>query len=451
MIIIPIVRLFFEFLLTISVIGLFTVGGSFLLLIAINLVEIITGRWREPVPPVTVSDAELPHVLVQIPAFNEGEMVIDALYSAAALDWPKDRLHIQLLDDSTDDTRAIAEKVIVELRDQGFDVAHLWREHRNGFKAGALAAGLMQSNAPIIAMLDVDFRPPRNWLRVSVPYLLADPKAGFLQSRCEFSNYRTNWLTRVQGMLLDSHFAMEQATRYRAGWLFQFNGTGGLWRRAAVDEAGGWSADSLCEDMDLTVRAELAGWHGIFLMEPAVPGLVPEQVRHWRVQQRRWSNGFVQVARKLLPRVWTSHWPLHDRLSASALILIQAFYPCAAVATVSFTICLILSRLNPLAYLPLMGILAVLIVIVAIGMTITPYFLLKRGTVSEYLKTIAAVPPLMVYVSVSNAPSILKTVFGRKEQFKRTPKVRPASEFRTSEFSPSSAATVTKQSAAQPD
>ncbi|TAL81432.1 MAG: glycosyltransferase [Beijerinckiaceae bacterium] len=426
MIAIDALRIFFEIILTVAVCGLVIVGGSFLLLIAVNLIELLVGaRWREPLPPAVVPDADLPHVLVQIPAFNEGEMVIDALHTAANLDWPRDKLHIQLLDDSTDDTVTIAKSVIRELSLAGVDVKHVRRDNRVGFKAGALAAGLAQSDAPIIAMLDVDFRPPRDWLRVSVPYLLSDPKAGFLQSRCEFSNYRTNWLTRAQGLLLDSHFVMEQATRYRAGWLFQFNGTGGLWRRDAVSQAGGWSADSLCEDMDLTVRAELAGWHGIFLMEPPVPGLVPERVRHWRVQQRRWSNGFVQVARKLLPRVWSSDWALRDKVSASALILIQAFYPCAAIATVSFVFCLILSGLNPVAYLPLMGFLAILIAVVALGMTSMPYFLLRRGTLIEYLKTVASVPPLMVYVSVSNAPSILKTLFGRREHFKRTPKVRP--------------------------
>jgi cellulose synthase/poly-beta-1,6-N-acetylglucosamine synthase-like glycosyltransferase len=427
------VRIIFEIILTISVLGLVTVGGSFLLLIGINILELITGKpWRVPVPPAKVADTDLPHVLLQIPVFNEGEMVIDAVHTATALDWPRDRLHIQILDDSTDDTVALAEAAIQPLLVQGFDIQHLHRENRVGFKAGALAAGLTKSDAPIIAMLDVDFRPPPNWLRVAVPYLLADPKAGFLQCRCEFSNYRTNWLTRVQGLLLDAHFAMEQATRYRAGWLFQFNGTGGLWRRAAIDEAGGWSADSLCEDMDLTVRTELAGWHGIFLMEPPVPGLVPEQVRHWRVQQRRWSNGFVQVARKLLPKVWNSSWTFRGKLSASALILIQAFYPCAAIAVVASIFCLLLRGFDVHVYIPLMILMATLIIVVAIGMTVTPYFILKRGTLWDYMKTLASVPPLMVYISVSNAPSILKTVFGRREQFKRTPKVRPTSSSKPS-------------------
>jgi cellulose synthase/poly-beta-1,6-N-acetylglucosamine synthase-like glycosyltransferase len=425
LIVIDLVRFFFEIILTLSILGLVLVGGSFLILVAINILELVGGaHWRVPLPPVQLAPAELPHVLVQIPVFNEPEMVADALSVAAALDWPKDKLHIQLLDDSSDDTPAIADIVIRQLRADGFDIEHVRREDRSGFKAGALGVGLAMNDAPFIAMLDVDFRPPRNWLRVTVPYLIGDPKAGFLQSRCEFSNYKTNWLTRAQGMLLDSHFAMEQATRYRAGWIFQFNGTGGLWRREAIESGGGWSAESLCEDLDLTVRTGLAGWHGVFLMEPAVPGLVPERVRHWRVQQRRWSNGFVQVARKLTRPVWSANWPLSRKVSATALILIQAFYPCAAIALVSLLFCLILSGLNPLAYLPLLGIVVVLVVLVAVGMTLTPYITLRRGNVVDYVKTIASLPPLMIFVSVSNAPSILKTLFGRREHFKRTPKTK---------------------------
>ena len=323
MIVIELVRFFFEIILTLCATGLVLVGGSFLVLVGINILELVSGgHWRVPLPPAQLAVGELPHVLVQIPVFNEPEMVADALMAAAALDWPKDRLHIQLLDDSTDDTPAIADIVIKQFRADGFDIDHVRRENRTGFKAGALGVGLSMSDAPFIAMLDVDFRPPRNWLRTTVPYLVGDPKAGFLQSRCEFSNYKTNWLTRAQGMLLDAHFAMEQATRYRAGWLFQFNGTGGIWRRAAIVSGGGWSAESLCEDLDLTVRTGLAGWHGIFLMEPAVPELVPDRVRHWRVQQRRWSNGFVQVARKLIRPVWSAAWPLSRKVSATALIMI---------------------------------------------------------------------------------------------------------------------------------
>jgi cellulose synthase/poly-beta-1,6-N-acetylglucosamine synthase-like glycosyltransferase len=424
LILIEFVRSILEVILYVAVFGLVAVGVSFLILIVINIVELATGKlWREPVPPLKLSDEELPHMLVQIPAFNEGKIAADALFAAATLDWPKNKLHIQLLDDSTDETSALAEAATRQLCAQGFDVLHVRRDGRDGFKAGALAHGLTKSDAPVIAVLDIDFRAPRDWLRIAVPYLLADPNAGFLQSRCEFSNYRTNWLTRVQGLMLDAHYVMEQATRYRAGWLFQFNGTGGLWRREAIAAAGGWMGDSLSEDLDLVVRAELAGWHGIFLMEPAVPGLVPDRLDHWRVQQRRWSNGFVQVARKLLGEVWGSDWALSRKISASALILIQAFYLCAATATLALLACVVLRGFNIVPYLPVIEFLLLLIAIVALGMTLLPYLILRRGSVWQYLTTVVSVPPMMVYMSVSNAPSILKTVFrGSRDSFMRTPK-----------------------------
>jgi len=424
LIVLELIRLVFEISFTISVLGLVIVASAFIVLIAINLIDVLFGNgWRGNVPLLNLPDEDLPHVLVQIPVFNEPEVVSGALRVAAALDWPQSKLHIQLLDDSCDETTEIAAAVAQELREKGFDVQHLFRTDRKGFKAGALAAGLKVSDAPFIAMLDVDFRPPANWLRSIVPALLADPQAGFAQSRCEFSNYKTNWLTRAQGMLLDSHFAMEQAARARAGWLFQFNGTGGMWRRTAVEAAGDWSADSLCEDLDLTIRAGLAGWHGVFLMEPPIPGLVPERVRHWRVQQRRWSNGFVQVAHKLMKPVWSStRWSFGRKLSATFLILVQAFYPCVAIATVSLLMCLLLRGGDPSVYLPIIGLLVVLIIIVATGLTLMPYVILKRGSLKEYFITAASLTPLMIYVSVSNTPKILQTAFGRREEFKRTPK-----------------------------
>jgi cellulose synthase/poly-beta-1,6-N-acetylglucosamine synthase-like glycosyltransferase len=406
--------------------GLLFVGGGFLILIGINIFEQAIGRLLgKPLPGAAVSEAGLPHVLVQIPVFNEPTMVADCLRSAAALDWPREKLHIQLLDDSTDETAAIANAVVSELRQQGYDISHLRRPGRPGYKAGALAAGLAHSNAPYVAILDADFRPPPHWLRATVPALIADPSASFVQSRCEFANYRTNWLTRAQGLMFDAHFVMEQATRFRAGWLFQFNGTGGVWRRAAIEAAGGWLGYSLCEDLDLTVRAEIAGWHGLFAMDPPVPGLVPERISHWQVQQRRWSNGFVQVARKLLGEVWTANWPVWRKLTASFLILIQTFYPCVALACLFLALCAIVRGGDLAPYLPVIATISVLVLIIGIGMTLVPYIILRRGSLWRYLATLASLIPLLIYVSVSNAPSILKTVFGAAGTWKRTPKTQP--------------------------
>ena len=413
----------FETCLYVSAFGLIAVGSGFLALIGIKGYDLLgPPHWRNNLPRAFVPEADLPDVLVQIPLYNEHEVALGAIKSAVALDWPADKLHIQMLDDSTDETPAMIAAAVAKLRARGVSITHVRRENRTGFKAGALAAGLKLSSAPFIALLDVDFRPPPHWLRDAVPVLLADPDAGFIQSRCEFSNYRTNWLTRVQGLMLDAHFVVEQAGRFRGGWMFQFNGTGGIWRRAAISEAGGWSSDSICEDLDLTIRVALAGWRGLFLMEPAIPGLVPERISHWRVQQRRWSTGFVQVARKLLGQVWSIPWSFGYKVSATFLIFVQLFYPCAAIAVVSLLACLALRAGDITPYVPLLGLIGALILIIVTGLTLLPYVVLKRGSAWRYLATVVLVPPAMIFISLSNAPSIVKTLFGREESFKRTPK-----------------------------
>jgi cellulose synthase/poly-beta-1,6-N-acetylglucosamine synthase-like glycosyltransferase len=373
-----------------------------------------------PCPPLT---GEVPHVLVQLPVFNEPAVVENVLRTAAALDWPRDKLTVQLLDDSTDETSAIAGSVATELRASGTDVQHVRRDDRSGFKAGALAAGLELSEAPYIAMLDVDFRPPADWLKCVMPRLLADAKAGFAQSRCEFINYDKNWITRAQGLLLDAHFLVEQQTRARAGWLFQFNGTGGVWRRAAIDAAGGWSAYSITEDLDLAIRARLAGWHGIFVAEPAIPGQVPETMRNWRRQQRRWSNGFVQVAQRTFGRMLRAPWPLAEKFSALSMMTMQAFFPAVAIGMVALVTAVVLRGMDIRPYISELTVVIILTIIVAIGMTLPPYIALKRGPISRYVQTVALLPFLMIYLSGANAPKILQTLRGRTEMFKRTPKL----------------------------
>lgn len=416
-----------EVCLYVSVAGLVAVGSGFLALIAIRLYDMLgPPHWRNHLPRAFLREADLPSILVQIPVFNEHEIAIGAMHAAADLDWPRDRLRIQILDDSTDESVEMIAQAAADLQEHGVRVEHRHRTNRAGFKAGALAEGLAATREPLIAMLDVDFRPPSHWLRDVVPVLLADPDAGFLQSRCEFSNYRTNLLTRVQGMMLDAHFMVEQAGRYRGGWLFQFNGTGGIWRRQAIYEAGGWSSDSLVEDLDLTIRVALAGWHGLFVAEPAIPGLVPERVSHWRVQQRRWSTGFVEVARKLLATIWRAPWSLRFKLSAGFLIFVQLFYPCAAIAIVSLLACVILRGGHFGPYVPVFVLVWSMVLVIALGMTLVPYMALRRGPVWRYVATVLLLPPAMIFISLSNAPSILRTVFGRRESFKRTPKSEKA-------------------------
>ena len=402
------------------------IAVGFLVLIARALAD----QWRGVIDPSAppFSDAELPHVLVQIPVYNEGVVVENAMRCAAALDWPRDRLTIQLLDDSTDATVDVAAAVIAELRAAGTNAVHVRREDRAGFKAAACAAGLRLCDAPYVAMLDVDFRPPADWLRRAIPVLHADPNAGFLQSRCEFANFDKSWLTRAQGLILDGHFLVEQRTRAHAGWLFQFNGTGGIWRRSTIDGAGGWLDYSLTEDLDLTIRSALQGRHGLYLQEPVIPGLVPEEMRDWRRQQRRWSNGFIQVARRTVGPLWNAPWPLGARLSAIWLVMHQVFFPACAIWLIALAAGIIL-RMSVTPYLPVMATVILLTLAVAIGMTLPAYIALRRGRISKYVATMLSLLPLFVYLAIANAPKIIQTARGRREHFKRTPKLEQGHGF----------------------
>lgn len=398
---------------------LIAIGIGYLIVICRFFYDQLRGV-RDPKPPAT-PDRDLPRVLLQIPVFNEPLVTEQSLRCVALLDWPKDRLRIQLLDDSTDETSARADAVAAELRESGAVIDHVRRADRSGFKAGACAHGLTLTDEPFIAMLDADFRPPSNWLKETVPLFLSDDRIGFVQSRCEFQNFEKNWLTRAQGLVQDGHYLVEQRSRAHAGWLFQFNGTGGIWRRATVEDAGGWSDYSLCEDLDLTVRAALQGWHGLFVSEPAIPGQVPEGIRDFRRQQRRWSNGFVQVAQKTILPIWRSPWSLTRRMMAISLIAHQIFFPAAAIGLIALVLGAMLhGSLAP--YAGMLQIVGTMTVLVALGITLPPYLALKRGSVADYAKTVASIPPLMIYLAFANGAKILQTLRGRKSTFKRTPK-----------------------------
>ena len=405
--------------------GVICVGICFLALPVLYLFELARGKIAaEADDREGYREDDFPEVLIQVPVYNEPCELIDGLsQSIEQLDWPQDRLHIQMLEDVAGAGEGIALLSAAKLRKAGFRVDHLVRHHRQGYKAGALAAGLASSSAPYVAILDADFRPPVDWLKICVPRLEMHRSAGFIQSRCEFTNSETNWLTRAQSLLFDSHFVMEQGVRARAGMLFQFNGTGGIWRRRAIEDAGGWTGDSLCEDLDLTIRAALGGWKGLFQMHPAVKGLVPDRIRHWRVQQRRWATGFAQIARKLSGQIWRSSWGIGEKLQAGFLILYQAALPVIALASVALLLDLALrgGRLPTVVMLMLAAIL-ILFLPVVVGMTLPPYLELRRGGSVRYLRAFCALPPLILYLSLANARPIVAAFLGRGEVFKRTPK-----------------------------
>jgi cellulose synthase/poly-beta-1,6-N-acetylglucosamine synthase-like glycosyltransferase len=251
-------------------------------------------------------DAELPHVVVQIPSFNEGPVLRRGVEAAAALDWPRDRLHIQILDDSTDATAEIARDVAAELRGRGFDIVALQRTDRSGYKGGALHEAMQRTPHDYFAIFDVDYVPPTDFLRRCMRVFVAEPKAAFVQARFDFLNPHENALTEMQMVTLDAHLGIEQATRWWAGHPLPFNGTCGIWQRAAIEAGGGWKGDTVTEDLDLTYRGWVKGWRAVFLTSVAVPGELPADTPTWLRQQQRWQDGFRHVSLRMFPVILKS-------------------------------------------------------------------------------------------------------------------------------------------------
>jgi cellulose synthase/poly-beta-1,6-N-acetylglucosamine synthase-like glycosyltransferase len=321
-----------------SALALILIAVSFL---SVQLILLAWVRRFQPARTVAmarVPDSELPHVLVQLPVCNEGDLALRVTAAACALDWPRDRLTIQLLDDGTEENHAILAASLPGIVPPGVKLQLLRRGDRKGFKAGNLAFGLAHSDAPYVAIFDADFVPAPDFLRRTVPALLADDGLCFVQTRWSHNNRNANWLTRVQGVLLDSHFAVEQEARFRAGLPMSFNGTAGVWNRVAIEQAGGWTGDTLTEDLDLSMRCVLQGWRTAMLSGIEVPGELPSTAAAWRAQQARWTKGHAQCARKLLPLVWASDKPLGIKLAMTGQMCQFAFYTLAFTsATISLT------------------------------------------------------------------------------------------------------------------
>ncbi len=261
-------------------------------------------RMVNPAPPVERS--ALPPVTVQVPLYNELHVVERVIDSVAALDYPLDRLQIQILDDSTDETTRLAQTRAALHRQRGLDIAVLRRPDRDGFKAGALAWGLPRASGEYIAIFDADFCPRPNFLLQTVPYLMANPRLGLAQVRWSYLNADYSPLTRAQALALDGHFVVEQVGRHRSGLLMSFNGAAGVWRKRCIEECGGWQADTLSEDLDLSYRAQLAGWKCLYLPAVDAPAEVPPQIAAFKRQQSRWAQGSVQTLRKLAGQILRS-------------------------------------------------------------------------------------------------------------------------------------------------
>ncbi len=266
-----------------------------------------------PIPTVE----RWPTLVVQLPIYNELYVVERLIKAVSELDYPKELITVQVLDDSTDDTPELVSCLVKQLQETGLNIQHVQRELRTGYKAGALAYGLSLVDCELVFVLDADFTPPADFLRRTVPYFMVDPTLGMVQTRWGHRNPFENLLTMGQALALDGYFVVEQTARNRAGWPINFNGSGGIWRVETIREAGGWSDTTLTEDLDLSYRAQLAGWHFLYLPDIEVPGELPPQIAAYKQQQARWAKGSTQTLVRMLKPIWQSKMTHEQRIMAT--------------------------------------------------------------------------------------------------------------------------------------
>ena len=404
-----------------AVLGVLSLYGAY-------RVKQVLDFWRyreiEPRPKGFFSEAELPRVTVQLPLFNEVYVVERLLAAVTAIDYPRDRLEIQVLDDSTDETRAVAERAVGRHRAEGFDLTYVHRDDRTGFKAGALENGLKAAKGELVAIFDADFVPRPDCLRKLV-HFFTDPLVGCAQMRWSHINGSYNLLTRLQTILLDGHFVVEQTVRNRTGGFFNFNGTAGLWRRRAIELSGGWQHDTLTEDTDLSFRAQLMGWRFVYLLDEDAPSEVPVEINAFKAQQRRWAKGVTEVALKLYPRILRSRLPARVKLEMFFRLTGNASYP-LMILTSLLQFPLLLVRYNQGFYhlmlldLPLL-LLSTFSVVLFYG---TAIWYLDRPHTRRRLLHLPLVMGLGIGLAFSNARAVLEALFRVKTEFVRTPKYK---------------------------
>lgn len=376
----------------------------------------------------SVQLAELPRITVQLPIFNE-QYVVDRLVEAICkLEYPREKLDIQVLDDSTDETVKVASAVVERYAALGHPITYLHRAHREGFKAGALAHGLLTAKGELIAIFDADFVPPEDWL-MRVVHHFADPGVGMVQTRWTHLNREYSFLTEVEAILLDGHFVLEHGARARSGVFFNFNGTAGMWRRQAIEDAGGWQHDTLTEDTDLSYRAQLKGWKFKYVQDIECPAELPIEMTAFKVQQARWAKGLVQTGKKILPMLFRSRVPLR--------VKVEAWYHLSA--NISYPLMIIFSTLlMPAMIIRSFGGWVQMLVIdlplfLASTFSISSFYLVSQKELfpRSWFRTFLFLPFLMSFgigLTLTNTRAVLEALLGVKSAFKRTPKYRVQSK-----------------------
>ena len=379
---------------------------------------------RKQVAGPTPEISSWPRVTVQLPIYNEKYVIERLVEAIAAFDYPRELLDIQVLDDSTDETQEVARNCVDRYRQLGVPVTYIHRDNREGFKAGALQEGLKFAAGEFVAIFDADFIPPADFLRRTVPYFV-DPKLAMVQTRWSYINRHYSALTEVEAILLDGHFVIEHSSRFRSGLFFNFNGTAGIWRRVAIEDAGGWQHDTLTEDTDLSYRAQLRGWHFTYLPEIDCPSELPVEMNAFKSQQARWAKGLMQTAKKILPRVLRSDLPMKVKAEAIFHLTANISYPLMVFMSIILLPAMIVRFYQGWVQMLIID----LPLFLASTCSISSFYLAAERALypKTWKRTFLYLPFVMavgIGLSVRNAMAVIEAIAGVKSEFVRTPKYR---------------------------
>jgi cellulose synthase/poly-beta-1,6-N-acetylglucosamine synthase-like glycosyltransferase len=403
----------------------FIVWGYFGCLVVLSLFGmhryVLTGiflKTRRQAPALPAQAAA--RVTVQLPIFNERYVVERLIDAVAALDWPADCLQIQVLDDSTDETTALARAAVARWREAGVDISLRRREDRAGFKAGALEAGLAEATGEFVAVFDADFLPPPDFLKQVMPHF--SEGVGMVQARWGHLNNDYSLLTRLQAVLLDGHFVIEHTARNRSGRFFNFNGTAGVWRTRCIRDAGGWQHDTLTEDLDLSYRAQMAGWGFVYLPGVVTPAELPVSLSAFKSQQHRWAKGSIQTALKLLPRILRSPQPAAIKLEAVAHLTANLAYPLMMLVALLIPPSLLVRWRWQVSETGWLDVTAFVLASLSVGVF---YTVSQVSVYRDWRRRVALIPAVMalgIGMGVNQTRAVFEALAGRTSPFVRTPK-----------------------------
>ncbi len=378
-------------------------------------------RKNAPKPLRHFEDEELPTITIQLPTFNEMYVVERLLEGVARIDYPKDKLHLQVLDDSTDETTQIARAKVDELCERGFDAEYVHRVDRTGYKAGALENGLKTAKGELVMVFDADFVPEPNIIRKMIDHF-TDPKVGMVQARWGHINREYSVLTKCQSMMLDGHFVIEHIARNRSGRFFNFNGTAGIWRKQTIADAGGWQHDTVTEDMDLSFRAQIKGWRFVYVPEALAPAELPCEMNSFKTQQFRWAKGSAQTTKKLLGLVLKADIPWRVKMEVLFHLTNNfAYLFLVLLAMLQLPNMLIRRHMDH----PELLLLDVPLFAATCGSICVFYLVTHRALYDNLWDAIKRLPLMMalgIGLSVNNARAVLEGLFGKDLEFVRTPK-----------------------------